>query len=144
MDGIAQWDQLNNNLSGGTGYYSYSGGVYSCTGSGSCSSGGTGNFSYSMSICFLTKTYSSGSVSISGGVFGPDNASTFSGSFPTSGLAVIAVTGGTPGSSFSGTNVSIMNSGGVQGANLKLDLHYTRGTDTAVGSATTPFVPGGY
>ena len=139
LDGIASWDQLNNYLSGGTGYYN-GGGTYSCSGIGPCtSSGGTGSFSYSMDICFLTKTYTGGTVSLSG-YYNDSTGSLPSGSFPASGNAVFAVTGGTSGGSFTGTTATLMNSGGVQAASLDLNLYYTRSGDVATGSATTPYV----
>ncbi|MFA5137970.1 MAG: FecR domain-containing protein [Elusimicrobiota bacterium] len=154
LDGIAQWDQLNNNLSGGTGYFSGNG-TYTCSG-GVCDGqflvaapvggGGSGNLSYTMGICFLTKTYGGGSISFTDGPLVETWTDITSGqAFPMSGDGVLTLGSGTShsNSAFDGTTLTIINSGGVQATGLGLNLQYGgSGGETATGSGTATFIQG--
>ncbi|MFA5141288.1 MAG: hypothetical protein WC728_18865, partial [Elusimicrobiota bacterium] len=149
LDGIAKWDQLNNNLSGGTGHFRGAG-VYSCSGGEMCASPTTGGIDYALGICFLTKTYGGGYVKLMtgplAGLQAPSSETLISASqpFPTSGDAVITLNQlNSSEPAFFNTTLTIKNSGGVQATGLDLNLQFDDGMGDAVaGSGVAIFNTG--
>jgi len=131
-DGLTTWQALA--MIPGSGVYSGAG-TYACTG-GLC--GGSGSANFTLDVSFASRLLTGGSIALgASGSFPGDSGNFAPTSFPSSGNAILTVSGSNfSNTNFNSTTVSFENKGGVPAGAAALNLNYTNSSFGVSGSGS--------